>query len=201
LYVLQEKYEDAAKVLTRAVEIYQHMHGRVHPETARALTNLATTYQKQGDQVLAKAGPLLEEVIPTYRKTLGPWHSETANAINNLAWLRLTQQDWIHARELFKEAADIVVHRFAYEDRVRNLEGAQEATVASARPVFLGHIRAAFELSRRERGQAASLRDEAFRSAQWASQTAAGTALRRMSLRFAIGEQNRENDDLFKLVR
>jgi tetratricopeptide (TPR) repeat protein len=201
LYVLQEKYEDAAKVLTRAVEIYQQINGREHPATARALMNLAGTYQQQGDEVLAKAGPLLEEVIATYRKTLGPWHSETANAINNLAWLRSTQQDWTHARELFKEAAHILVHRFAYEDRVRNLEGAQEATVASARPVFLGHVRAAFELFLREKAQAASLRDEAFRSAQWASQTAAGTALRRMSLRFAIGEQNREKGDLFKLVR
>ena len=140
LLALQEKYEEAAKVLTRAVEIYEKIYGRGHPETARAVMNLATTYQRQGDVVLAKAGPLLEEVIATYRSTLGPWHSETATAINNLAWLRVTQRDWAEARRLFKEAADIHVHRFAFEDRVDNLEGAQEATVASARHVFLGQI-------------------------------------------------------------
>ena len=140
-------------------------------------------------------------MIATYRKTLGPWHSETATAINNLAWLRLSQQDWAEARRLFKEATDVHVHRFGFEDRVGNLEGAQEATVASARHVFLGQIQAAYELSLREKAQAAPLRDEGFRAAQWASQTAAGTALRRMSLRFAVGDQNREKGDLARLVR
>jgi hypothetical protein len=199
LFLLERKFDDASAVLNRAVDLATHVYGRENPETARILINLASTYEPKSD--FDKASALLQEAIATLRKTLGPWHNLIATAVNNLAWLRHSESNPTEAVKLFREAADIEVHRFMNEDRIGNLEGAQSETVSHAHHVFFGYVDAAYDLAQADAVQKSSLTEESFRMWQWALQSAAGTALNRMSARFATIGGSQSKDQLSKLVR
>ena len=198
LYLLERRFSEASEVLNDALKVATDVYGRQHPETARILLNLASTYEPDLD--FDKAVPLLEEAISTFRNTLGEHADLTAQAINNLAWLRNSQQNWAEAEKLFKQAAAIRVHRFEHEDR-EGTEGGQSAVQTRSESAFQGYIEAAYHLSLSDAARKDSLTDEAFKASQWVSQSAAGKALKNMSARFAAADASQDKKGIASLVR
>src|SRR5262249_57515073 len=69
----------------RAVEISEAKLGGGHPNTAKALGNLALLYQSMGHY--AKAESLYRRALAIYEATLGGDHPDAAQFVNNLAAL------------------------------------------------------------------------------------------------------------------
>lgn len=67
----------------RTLHIIENIQGSEHPETLRALNNLATTYRHLNAP--DKALPLLQRVISAFEKTHGMETSAAAQVLNNLS--------------------------------------------------------------------------------------------------------------------
>ena len=63
-------FQDAIPLEERAVEATKRARGPEDPETATALNNLGSLFQKIGDY--AKAEPLFQEALGIQQKVLGP---------------------------------------------------------------------------------------------------------------------------------
>ncbi len=75
--------------------------GSEHPDTLRAVANLAAILHAQADYAAARE--LEEGVLAVRRRVLGAEHSETLTAMNNLAQTLKAQGDLSRARELEEE--------------------------------------------------------------------------------------------------
>lgn len=75
----------AEPLLQQVVQEWTKILGTEHPDTGRAVNNLATLYFAIGDY--AKAEPLFHQALKTRTNTLGPEHLDTADTPNNLATL------------------------------------------------------------------------------------------------------------------
>ena len=85
------KLKDAETIHYKAYLISNEFNGGEHPDTLRAMTNLATSYWKQGrwdDSVK------LEEKVLENSKTLGDQHPDTLTAMANLATSYRMQGRW-----------------------------------------------------------------------------------------------------------
>jgi tetratricopeptide (TPR) repeat protein len=111
LYLQERKYEDAEKVLTRALTIMrgERKLGPTHPFAATVMGNLARAYADQGK--FAEAEPLYRKSIEIEEKTLGPEHPDVAVGLTNLALFYGTQGKFGEAEQLYRRAAAIYEKR------------------------------------------------------------------------------------------
>jgi hypothetical protein len=65
------------------LELCKEVLGPKHPDTIRAMANLAATWWQQGRS--NEAEPLQVEVLELYKEVLGPKHPDTIRAMANLA--------------------------------------------------------------------------------------------------------------------
>jgi tetratricopeptide (TPR) repeat protein len=98
-------YSAARPLLERVLAIREKALGPEHPDTAKALNNLARLLQDQGD--LAAARPLYERALAIYVKALGPKHPDTATSLGNLGRLLQDQGDLAAARPLLERTLAI----------------------------------------------------------------------------------------------
>jgi tetratricopeptide (TPR) repeat protein len=98
-------YEQAAPLYQRALAIAEAAHGPDHPDTGRALNNLAGLYEAQGRY--EDAGPLYQRALAIAETALGPDHPNTGIPLNNLAGLSREQGRYQDARPLYQRALDI----------------------------------------------------------------------------------------------
>jgi tetratricopeptide (TPR) repeat protein len=79
------KYDRAALLAQKALEVAEQNVGLDHPDVATSLNNLASLYDTQGDY--AKAEPLYKRSLAISEKALGPDHPDVATTLENLAGL------------------------------------------------------------------------------------------------------------------
>ena len=77
------RQEEALKLREQVLALCRKVLGPEHPDTLRAMNNLAISYDVAGRR--DEALKLREEVLALRRKVIGPEHPDTLRAMNNLA--------------------------------------------------------------------------------------------------------------------
>jgi tetratricopeptide (TPR) repeat protein len=89
----------------QVLEVSHRLLGEEHPDTLRAMGNLAGTLKAQGD--LAGARGLEEQVLEVRRRLLGEVHPDTLTAMNNLAQTLKALGDHLGARGLEEQVLEV----------------------------------------------------------------------------------------------
>jgi CHAT domain-containing protein len=191
-YDAQGRYAEAEPLYKRSMEISIEALGPDHPVVATNLLNLAINYGKQGRH--GEAGPLYRSSLAIYEKALGPYHPDVASVLGHLSEFYFTQSDQKSALTLIRQANSILKKRFgrasgelsigAFRERLKN------------RAFYRFHVRIVSKVIGVSDKEVSALRTESFAAAQQARLTSAGSAVSRMGVRFASG-----NDALAKLTR
>ncbi|MCH9682270.1 MAG: serine/threonine-protein kinase [Deltaproteobacteria bacterium] len=95
-------YDEAEKILLRAIEVESRHAGRAHPQVANSITNLGNVYwfRAQYDQ----AESAYQEAYDIRREWLGPTNAKTAITVMNLGLIADIRGDLPRAIELLEEA-------------------------------------------------------------------------------------------------
>jgi CHAT domain-containing protein/Flp pilus assembly protein TadD len=122
IYVKQQKYRQAEKVLQKALQLKIKLLGKEHEDYIAALVSIGTLYFNQGQ--ISKAQPLFEEALNIGRvkyKTYNPL--AYAVSLNNSAIIALSTGKYAQADTLFTEASQIFekVSKTAYAIALNNL--------------------------------------------------------------------------------
>lgn len=89
LYQDQEQYEKALPLLERALDLKKEIYGRMHPQVATSLYNLAGIYAALGR--LAEAENCYREALTIWQLSLEPGHAYIASAQQRLSQLSARQ--------------------------------------------------------------------------------------------------------------
>jgi tetratricopeptide (TPR) repeat protein len=81
LYYSQGQYEQALPLFQEALRIVEQVLGKLHPDYALSLNNLAGLYRTQGQY--EQALPLYQEALPILTHALGEQHPHTKIAKRN----------------------------------------------------------------------------------------------------------------------
>ncbi|KAJ7822753.1 hypothetical protein B0H13DRAFT_2291381 [Mycena leptocephala] len=83
VYFDSGRFREAESLEFMLLEKWKQMHGTDHPDTLRAMANLAATYRKLGKY--QEAEPLESIVLEKQKQLLGADHPDTLSAMSNLA--------------------------------------------------------------------------------------------------------------------
>ena len=199
----QQRYAEAEPLFREAIAIREAQLGPDHADVAQSRHRMARLYHAQGRYRLALS--LHRKALYGRLAALGAEHPDVVQSLDDLAETSGALSRWRQAIDYSRQARDIVVDRarrgvrigdFAADDR-----GRQE--IASRRDLLDRHVRRLWSLAGSAPAQLDALREEAFDTAHWASQTAAEAAIAQMALRQAKGsgalaDLIRERQDLVR---
>jgi len=104
----QEDYAQAARLMQRLLTLTERRVGRSHPDTARALNNLAVVFVRLGKYT--RALPLHRRALAIAEQELGPRHPDTATDLDNLALVYKLMGKAQKALPLYQRAFSIREH-------------------------------------------------------------------------------------------
>ena len=107
LFEREGRYNDAAQLLTAALNIQAKVLGPDHPEIATTLDNLGNVYYKMGRD--GDAENFYRTAINIREKKLGPMHPLLATSLINLGNIYNYDGRWGEAEALYRRAMDITV--------------------------------------------------------------------------------------------
>jgi CHAT domain-containing protein/Flp pilus assembly protein TadD len=196
-YEAQARYAEAEPLLKRALQMREKALPASHPDIAQSLDNLAHLYQAQGR--LAEAEPLQKRALAIEEKALTAGHPDIAGSLGNLASLQFLRSRPAESLTSIRRATAILIKRRTGETSARGADNRGEITRNSGS--FQYHVRVAWRVNEENTSQSSSLRDESFRTAQWAIETETANALAQMAARFSSGTTGlatlvRERQDL-----
>ncbi len=96
------KFEQAERLLRRALEIRRSVFGHDHPQTAHSLEDLAALARRQGDP--AAAEQFCTQALAIRLQKLGQYHPDIARNFQALAVLAWDQGKSDEAEQLYREA-------------------------------------------------------------------------------------------------
>ena len=96
------KYDEARRLLERALEGRERELGPDHVDTLAALGNLAVVAALQGKHKEARR--LQERALVGMERTFGPDHEQTLSSMNNLAGVFVSQGKYWRAQRLYERA-------------------------------------------------------------------------------------------------
>ena len=184
LYQLQARYDEARPLYERAIEIWEAALGPEHPRLGIAVNNLGLLHRAEGRYT--EAEPLFERGLAIDEKAFGPDHPGVATSLNNLSELYGVLGRHRAALDLIRRASAIYRERSVRSAGLRFAGELREQ--GTAKPIFLRHVQAAFDFLELASDGLAPLISESFEVGQMALATSAGTAIDRMSARFAAGD-------------
>jgi CHAT domain-containing protein/Tfp pilus assembly protein PilF len=167
---VQGRYAEAEPMIRRSLAIREKVLGRDHPDVARSLNNLGDLYQRQ--QRFADAEPLFKRALAIREQAVGPDHPDTAASVNNLASLYQAEG----------HAADAIP--------------LTERMIASGRAQLGIALAVLYDAQRQQIMPTEKALDEALDVIQRGTQSSAASALNKLAVRIAAG-----NDRLADLVR
>ena len=188
LYHRQGRLKEAEPLFKRALAIRQRRFQASHPERTETEYELASLYLDLGRA--AEAEPLLNMALQGRKSSFGPEHPEYARVLSNLGLVKIATGNSGQALDLTRRATTI-----ASASLGKDGGGATPIEARSLRPLFDAQLSALRNATAID-GTGAGLNEEAFQAAQWATQSAAASALGQMSARFGAG-----SDALAALVR
>jgi len=179
LYRKEGKSREAEPLLRRTVAIWEQRVQATHIERTESEYELGSLYRDIGRFTEAEA--LLNMAMHGREGSFGPDHPEYARVLSALGQVKLATGKYQEARELTRRAAAIAAAWIG-----RDASAATPVEARSLRPLFDAEL----ATLRGEAGTAlpgSERNEEAFEAAQWATQSAAASALSQMAGRFAAG--------------
>ncbi|MGE0849247.1 MAG: tetratricopeptide repeat protein [Hyphomicrobiaceae bacterium] len=196
IYHAQRRLDEAEPLYRRALEMREKVLWAGHPEIAWSLHNLAGLHYEQGK--FADAEQLLQRALQMRRKVLSASDNAIVLNLNNLAAVEYQRQAWEASAQYARDASAIVIERARRGTRPAAIDASESsrAELSNNDTPFRWFRAAAWRLAEQQPGQHEALREEAYTSTQWASQSSAALALAQMTVRLARGE-----GELPRLVR
>ena len=193
LYHRQGRLKEAEPLFRRALAIRERRFQATHPERTETEYKLGLLYRDLGR--FAEAEPLLNAALEGRKGSFGSDHSEYARVLSDLGLIKMAIGKHEEALDLTRHAAVI-----ASASQSKDASTTAPFEARSLRPLFDAQL-AAIRNSRVKNGVSDRLNDDAFRAAQWATQSAAASALGQMAARFGAGSGTlaalvREQQDL-----
>lgn len=99
------KYDEAAPLVERALEVRERLQGPDHYDVAATLNILASVYRQRSEY--ARAAPLYERSLSIFERILEPDDARIAISLNNLAGLYWDQSDYVRAEPLARRSLEI----------------------------------------------------------------------------------------------
>ena len=99
------RFDDAERMLRRALQLRRAQYGDDHAEVAASLNNVALLIRQRGQAHRPEAARLHREALGIQRRLLGPRHPEVALTLTNLA--TVMTDDAAAAESLLRAARDI----------------------------------------------------------------------------------------------
>ena len=190
LYHREGKLREAEPLLQRAVAVWQRFQ-LTHIERTEGEYELALLYRDLGR--LSEAEPLLDMAVEGRKGSYGPAHPEYARVLSALGQVKFAAGKKKEGLDLVQQAGAI-----ASASLSKDAGAATPFEARALRPLFDAEL----AVLRRDATTSGGDHDEeAFEAAQWATQSAAASALGQMASRFAAGtgalaELVREQQDL-----
>lgn len=97
--------DEAARLFERALVIRERVFGKVHPQVASTLNELAGVALAR--KRFAEAEALARRVLAIYRTVYGGKHTFTGVGVSNVASVYMAQQQYARAEPLYREAIEI----------------------------------------------------------------------------------------------
>ncbi len=97
--------DEAARLFERALVIRERVFGKVHPQVASTLNEMAGVALARNR--FAEAEVLARRVLAIYRTVYGGKHAFTGVGVSNLASVYVAQQQYARAEPLYREAIEI----------------------------------------------------------------------------------------------
>jgi tetratricopeptide (TPR) repeat protein len=192
LYWKQGRYDEAEPLYKRAIAIHEKTFGPDHPDVAYALGNLGDLYRVRGQYT--EAEPLLRRALAIREKALPPDHPFIALDLGYLASLQFSSRRFVESLASIRRATAILIKRG--NDQISTRADNDRGEFTRNNWYFQQGVSAAWRISEDDGSQAVELRDESFRTAQWAVETETASALAQMAARFSSS-----NTTLTTLVR
>lgn len=95
------RFEEAKRVLHRALALRRDTYGEEHPLTANTLGQLGTVHLAAGD--LSQAEALLQSAFSVHERSVPRTYPDRVSIIHNLAQLRIAQNNYTSAIKLLQE--------------------------------------------------------------------------------------------------
>ncbi|KAI4193680.1 MAG: hypothetical protein LQ350_008211 [Teloschistes chrysophthalmus] len=100
----QGSYDNAEQMNRRALDGYEKVLGKEHPETLTSVSNLASVLQDQGKY--EEAERMNRRALDGYKKVLGKEHPNTLTSVSNLALVLQDQGKYEEAEQMNRRALD-----------------------------------------------------------------------------------------------
>lgn len=120
MYRVQRRYLDAERLIRRAIQIDEQIHGPEHADVAMSLNSLALLFHSQGR--LSEVEAPLTRALLIFQKVLGPEHPRMATNLHNLGALY---------RSMGRDGDAVPLYRRALELREKALGAAHRDTTLS----------------------------------------------------------------------
>ena len=188
------RYADADAQFKRALEIFTKAFGPNHRFLATVLINQGQLYMHQ--RRFAEAERAYQRALAINTAARGANHPEVARVLNELAALSVARGAPADAIAYSRKATATVLAHASVEDTGGRQPGETGGLIEQRGSYFEQHIASLAAAARARTEPTSTLGEEAFEVAQWASQTAAASAVQQLSPRFGA-----RNDALAALVR
>jgi hypothetical protein len=179
LYHREGKLREAEPLFKRAVAFWEQRFQSTHNERTKGEYELGSLYRELGR--FAEAEPLLNMAMHGRKGSYGLEHPEYARVLSALGQVKLAMGNKEEALDLTRRAAAIASAWLS-----KDAGSATPVEARSLRPLFDAQL----AVLRSDEGTISAGSDrneEAFEAAQWATQSAAASALGQMASRFAAG--------------
>ncbi|MFQ5805045.1 MAG: tetratricopeptide repeat protein [Phycisphaerae bacterium] len=105
VYANLDAYDEAERLLQRALEIRRQTFGDEHPDVAASLQSLGHLFMKKGDY--ARAEPSMRDALAMRRRLLGEEHQKIAASLDGLGTLYTHMGDYARAETYYEQALDM----------------------------------------------------------------------------------------------
>ncbi|MFZ4806612.1 MAG: tetratricopeptide repeat protein [Hyphomicrobiaceae bacterium] len=174
------RHDEAADWFSRGLAIAVKAYGPDHREVATQLLNIGELEQARGR--LDPARTAFTRAVAINEGVFGPAHERLAPPLTRLGEVELAARDPAKAALHLRRAVDILV---AEQARAESAPGSREGDARHGTEAARDLVEA---LWRSAGPSDPAARDEAFRTAQLAAATAAGSAVAKLGARLAAGE-------------
>jgi CHAT domain-containing protein len=188
IYAAQGRHAEAEPLLKQVLAIREKKMGLDNRWVAEDLDSLATVYSQLGRY--SEAQSLFQITLESLERSIGMKHPDAAAVLSHFAALKLATGNVVEALDLSRRS--VLVAQSALNAEFRSGERIDVKTLSGEFTTNLRILRQAGD--RKIIGPEAGA--EAFEISQWASQSAAATALGQLSVRLASG-----TDALAQIVR
>jgi tetratricopeptide (TPR) repeat protein len=176
----------AQRYHAESVRIREKVYGPESAGVAQALESLGAVYIRMGQPDAAE--PLFRRVLKIRQELVGRDHAFSASGHSNLGDVNLARGNWAAALASYREAIRLMTGQDTSQTIVKSIV---EDEIRRHRDTFIGLCRAAWQSRDQSAANRTALFEETFAAGQQAWNTAAASALAKMTARIGAGSESR----------